>query len=260
MARPVRNNALYFSHDADMRNDTKIKALRRKYKLQGYAVWCMLLEYLTDCDFFEFEYNDLNIELLSGDFCVDPEYLRNIIDYCVSISLLSHEDGKIFSYRHRERFESLLSKRKRERKGVIADDNSQNKVNNNIVYYSKEKEKEKVIENDNEKTNVHSEKNLPSISQTKETISNGGDVSNLFEYDTPDRLNKAYLMTKERLSNEVWIFGLSTQFKLTQAEILKLINTFSKEIVLKYDHTKSDKKLREHFVNYLKKQLNGAKT
>ena len=52
MARPKKNNAEYFTHDADMRNDVKIKALRRKFSHTGYAVWNYLLETLTDSDFF----------------------------------------------------------------------------------------------------------------------------------------------------------------------------------------------------------------
>ena len=47
MARPKKNNADYFPHDADMRNDPKIRALRRKFGLKGYAIWNMFLESLT---------------------------------------------------------------------------------------------------------------------------------------------------------------------------------------------------------------------
>ncbi|MBL4705443.1 MAG: DUF4373 domain-containing protein [Flavobacteriales bacterium] len=44
MARPLKNNADYFSHDNNMRNDKKILAVRRKYGSDGYSVWCMILE------------------------------------------------------------------------------------------------------------------------------------------------------------------------------------------------------------------------
>ena len=42
MARPKKNNAEYFTHDADMRNDVKIKALRRNFPTQGmpYGITC----------------------------------------------------------------------------------------------------------------------------------------------------------------------------------------------------------------------------
>lgn len=47
MARPIKNNADYFSHDIGMRNDMKIKALRRKYGLVGYASYVMLIEIIA---------------------------------------------------------------------------------------------------------------------------------------------------------------------------------------------------------------------
>jgi hypothetical protein len=127
MARPVKNNLDYFSHDKDMRNDLRIKALRRKYGMTGYAVWNMLLEHLTDCDNFEYEYSDLNIELLSGDFDIEPEELKKIISYLLELKLIENGNGLIYSNQHKKRFSGLLSKRKRERKGVIGDDNPQSK-------------------------------------------------------------------------------------------------------------------------------------
>ena len=115
MARPKKLNADYFSHDSDMRNDPKLKALRRKFGIQGYAIWNMMLEILTDSDFFEYEWTDLNIELLSGDFDVEPELLKEIIDYCIRLKLLQKEENLIFSEKMKQRFETLLSKRNRER-------------------------------------------------------------------------------------------------------------------------------------------------
>lgn len=116
MARPKKYNADYFSHDADMRNDPKIKALRRKYGLQGYAVWNMMLEILTDSDFFEYEWSELSIELLAGDFDVEPENLKEVIEYCFLLNLLKKEENKIFSEKMKDRFESLLDKRNRDGK------------------------------------------------------------------------------------------------------------------------------------------------
>lgn len=115
MARPRKNNADYFSHDADMRNDIKIKALRRKYSHAGYAVWCYLLEVLSDSDFFEVEWSDLNIELLSADFDVSIKELRDIVDYAVKIDLLQMKNGVLYSETHQERFSALLTNRERKR-------------------------------------------------------------------------------------------------------------------------------------------------
>lgn len=116
MARQKNNDnggADYFSHDIDMRNDIKVKALRRKFSHTGYTVWCFMLEYLTDCTNFEFDYNEVSQELLASDFDVPVAELREIIDYSVKIGLLQHEDGKIFSAAHKRRFVRMLEVRQR---------------------------------------------------------------------------------------------------------------------------------------------------
>jgi len=117
MARPIKNNAEFFKHDSDMRNDLKVKALRRKFGHVGYAVWCFTLETLTDCDFFEIDYDVVNQELLAADYDVSTEQLRNIIEYCCQIGLLQKSgDGlKLFSEALKRRLEVLTSKRERDR-------------------------------------------------------------------------------------------------------------------------------------------------
>jgi hypothetical protein len=88
MARPTKHNVDYFSHDADMRNDLKIKALRRKFGHTGYSIWNMLLEHLADCEYFEYGWHDENIELLSADFDIDTEDIKDIVNYCIKLGLL----------------------------------------------------------------------------------------------------------------------------------------------------------------------------
>ena len=83
MARPKKNNADYFSHDNNMRSDSKILALRRKFWVEWYAVWCMLLEVLTESDWFKTKVDTLSIELLSWDFGVETNILKSIIEYLV---------------------------------------------------------------------------------------------------------------------------------------------------------------------------------
>jgi hypothetical protein len=155
MARPKKFNADYFSHDADMRNDPKLKALRRKFGIEGYAIWNMMMEILTDSNDFEYEWSELNIELLSGDFDVEPEFLKEIINYCFKLKLLQIEDDLIFSSKLKERFETMLNRRKEDRKRkekgfsagkiqdikVIRTESTQSKVKESKGKESKEKKK-----------------------------------------------------------------------------------------------------------------------
>lgn len=115
MARQNKNDAEFFPHDADMRNDIKVTALRRKFSHTGYAVWCFLLETLTDSEDFEVPYSEVDQELLAADYDVPVEELREIIDYATRIGLLQQEDGKVYSEALKRRFIPLLEARERRR-------------------------------------------------------------------------------------------------------------------------------------------------
>lgn len=115
MARQNKNDAEFFPHDADMRNDIKVTALRRKFHHTGYAVWCFLLETLTDSEDFELPYNEVDQELLAADFDVPVSELREIVDYATRIGLLQHEAGKVYSEALKRRFIPLLEARERRR-------------------------------------------------------------------------------------------------------------------------------------------------
>jgi len=113
MARPRKNNADWFSHDTNLRDNLKVKALRAKYGLEGYAIFSMFLEVLADADNFILEEQEENlVELLAGDFQIEAEKLDEIMQYCFKIWLLQRENWKIFNAHLIERMEALLNKRK----------------------------------------------------------------------------------------------------------------------------------------------------
>jgi len=123
MARPHKNNAEYFSHDADMRNDKAIKAVRRRFKLDGYAVYNMILETLTDAQDFRIELTDNEKELLAGDFDVDINLLDNILKYLIILGKLQVDENNILRCDTLEgRFKALLARRSRERTEVLDGD------------------------------------------------------------------------------------------------------------------------------------------
>lgn len=112
MARPKKLNAEFFPHDVDMRNDLKVKALRNKFGPQGYAYWCMTLEHLGNCNYFEYEWTELNIELLATDFNISSDELNDFVAYCMKLELLQIDNGFLTCNRFTERLVgSLGSKR-----------------------------------------------------------------------------------------------------------------------------------------------------
>lgn len=115
MARPRKNNADYFSHDKDMRNDPRIRSLRRKYSHEGYAAYNYLLELLTDSDNFRHDWNEMSIEIMAGDFDMDPQTLICIVDYMVEkLALFTMQEGAIWNETLIKRFQPLISKRDRD--------------------------------------------------------------------------------------------------------------------------------------------------
>jgi hypothetical protein len=109
MARPKKLNADYFPHDVDMRNDLKIKALRTKFGFKGYACWCMMLEHLGNSNYFEYEWNELNIELLSTDFLLSSEELIEFVEYCIKLELLQIENGYLTCEKFSNRLTNVFS-------------------------------------------------------------------------------------------------------------------------------------------------------
>ncbi len=115
MARPLKENADWYSHDAQMRNNRKVKALRSRFGLEGYAVWNLMLEVLTDAHEFRTEWAEIDRELLAGDFGLTLEKLEDIVGYCQKIGLLQVENGYIFSKNHQSSMKPLLVVRERKR-------------------------------------------------------------------------------------------------------------------------------------------------
>ena len=143
MARPKKDNAEYFSHDADMRNDVKVKALRRRFSHKGYAVWCFILETLTNEEFFEVKYNEIGKELLAADFDIQVKELDDIVDYCIKVNLLQMEEDRLFSNRHKERFNEMMTNRQKKsiagklgmkkRWGDIKRNNEHDNIDNTVI-------------------------------------------------------------------------------------------------------------------------------
>lgn len=111
MARPVKNFCDFFPHMRDMRNHKKIKAIRTKFGITGYGIWVMILEYLTGNDGNEFEFSDLEIELMSGDFGVSVTEITDVLNYCIKLELLFNRNGFIHSESLDENLQPVYDKR-----------------------------------------------------------------------------------------------------------------------------------------------------
>lgn len=145
MARPKKENADYFPHEAHMRNDSRILALRRKFGLTGYAVYVMTVEALTNANNFELDISLMNREILAGDFGIESSELDTIWRYCVQIDLFQQVNELLMCASLNKRLESLINRR------VSADINN---TETSHKQYSKVKEsKEKNSKEEESKVN-----------------------------------------------------------------------------------------------------------
>ncbi len=134
MARPIKNYCDYFPHDRDMRNHRKVKAIRTKFGVNGYAIWSMTLEYLTGIDANVCEYSDVEFELMAGDFGVSATEIRDVIDYCLKLEMLFINNGFINSESLDERLKPVYEKRGKSKDNSKKQQRVNGKfVNNNTV-------------------------------------------------------------------------------------------------------------------------------
>lgn len=143
-----------------MRNNRKIKALRSKIGPVAYAIYCMLLEYLTGADNNRLKINEMEIELISADFGVTITQLKDTLNMCIKLELLQMQEGVLLCnslderlapvYQNRQnqslkafkRFEKeschgIVSLKETKRNdataGVIAQESTQSKVNKRTI-------------------------------------------------------------------------------------------------------------------------------
>ncbi len=112
--RPDKQNADYFSHDNSMRNDKKLKAVRARFDLRGYAVYNMILESLSEADLLMIRNDELEIEMMAGDFGIESEELNKLLDYFKKIKLLKITKNLIFCPQLDGRLKPIFDKRNKD--------------------------------------------------------------------------------------------------------------------------------------------------
>ncbi len=115
MARPRKNNADYFSHDSGMRNNRKVKVLRSKFGGDGYTVFCMTLELLTEADNFRIQIDEVEIEMIAADFGYNAKRLQEIWGEAERLRLLQFESNMLRCPELEKRLAPLLKERQRQR-------------------------------------------------------------------------------------------------------------------------------------------------
>jgi|GEM_PF-2663878 len=122
MARPIRNNAEYFTHPAGFRNDRRVKAIRAQMGAAGYGLMLMLLEALTDADYTQLNTEELEVELLAGDFGVSATEINSLLQAAEKFGLFTrNEAGNLICPELNKWLEPVFDKRNRARNSPKAD-------------------------------------------------------------------------------------------------------------------------------------------
>lgn len=97
MSSNINAPVAYISHDVGMRNHRKVRVLRQKFGHMGYAVWCYLLETLAGKEGFAVPFDEVEQEILAVDFGVEAQELRDVVDTCVRLRMLTLKNGLLRS-------------------------------------------------------------------------------------------------------------------------------------------------------------------
>ncbi|MHB1687057.1 MAG: DUF4373 domain-containing protein [Ignavibacteriaceae bacterium] len=92
MSRPLTNTISYFSHDTDMSEDDKLEKVEFKFGLMGYAVYNKILERVyKNSGNFSIQTTE-DFKMYAQKWRVEPEKLKEIIDYMREIFLFPSEN------------------------------------------------------------------------------------------------------------------------------------------------------------------------
>lgn len=133
------DSAAYFQHSANLRNDIRVRAVRRKFGNEGYAVMNYLFELMTEKPEFKLEFSPIDRELLAADFEVDKEWLNDFVFYCEEVQLFNiNIDGNtLYSDFLKEIFKPLFELRQKrseqQRNNVMKRWNAKNTTVNNGI-------------------------------------------------------------------------------------------------------------------------------
>lgn len=275
MARPLINNAQYFAHDANMRNDRKIKALRKKFSHMGYSVYNCLLEALADSDYFEMDLSGQEADLWAADFDCSTSELTEIVHFCIQIGLLQKKDNTIiYSMYLNEKLAPLLNKRRGDRERIIAarthsetsfrGDNYNNemviaaKTIDNVGFRSENthsKIKKNKVKERKDNDSLRSSLSLPPSTtppaHARELL---GDEKDGIGCNTPMTANEGVEILK---ADREWLLQIQRKFAIEQETIIRWLDSFCVECDCRGKQQHENlADIKQHFNDWMAKQTN----
>ena len=115
MARPLKRGIDYFSHDVNMNHDIKIKLLKAKFGITGYAIYNLLLEDIYKNGYY-LEINEDYMLIFCSENIIESDLFQSVLDFMISRELFSksiyESHGVLTSKRIQENYLEATKKRK----------------------------------------------------------------------------------------------------------------------------------------------------
>jgi uncharacterized phage protein (TIGR02220 family) len=108
-------DAYFFKHDSNARNDPRMIRLRRRHAWEGYGLYWALIEMLRD----ESDYRIASDQLDDLQHEWRAPNLPDVVQTCIEIGLLQHENNRIGSPALDRRMEKLAEKREKGRQAAL---------------------------------------------------------------------------------------------------------------------------------------------
>lgn len=112
MARPIKENAKWFRHEANESEDPKIYILEATFGMTGYAFYFKLLEMLCKTDGFKIELNKANKSYLCNKLHCNMETLDAMIKESADENVFVIKGNHISSQKLQKKLQNLVEHRK----------------------------------------------------------------------------------------------------------------------------------------------------
>jgi hypothetical protein len=216
----MKKEAYYFSHDSNAKDDPKILQLRMEMGWEGYGLFWAIIEMLrNESDFrMRTHYKGIAFALQTHEDCIKK--LINEFD------LFEIDEQYFWS-------ESLLKRMElKEERSEKARESAKKRWNRDI---------------DANAMRTHSERNADAM-QLKESK-----VKEIKEKETKVNEDSHNAIFRQLWNNNIWLEGLSMNWKADLTEVKNHLNTFRQECILKADFKENEKLAKEHFFNWVKR-------
>jgi hypothetical protein len=111
----------YFTHDHNARHDLKIQAMMKKYKVEGYGRFWILVEVMRESTGYKILYKDYVLESLATQMDCDIDELKSFIQDCIEkYDLFVQGDGFFYSESLLDRMGKLDAMREKKRNAAYA--------------------------------------------------------------------------------------------------------------------------------------------